>query len=217
MKFATQLLVLGLSLSACGEDPTAGYGGDEPAQNDLGLRADALFAGQLFQLNIIGVPKDKGAKVTSGNRIFIPLEGTSKVLLSEGAFAVLDGNGTDGSASFRLPSPDPDGDGQTSYSVFARPVGKPGGTIRATTCATDPATNTDVCSLETLVKTRSRGQNAFTNVSRELLSISADIDGDGVVERVPLFDSRLQGFLWNFDNDGLKVLQLRFKEIPTTL
>ena len=30
-------------------------------------------------------------------------------------------------AAFRLPNPDPDGDGTTSYSVYVRALGKPGG------------------------------------------------------------------------------------------
>jgi hypothetical protein len=66
-----------------------------------------------------------------------------------------------------------------------------------------------------LVQVRTKGKSSFSNVSRELLSISADIDGDGTVERVPLFDSRLQDYFWGFDNQGLKLLQLRFVEVPT--
>ena len=33
------------------------------------------------------------------------------------------------------------------------------------------------------------------------------------VETVPLFDSSLQGFFWDFDNTGLKLAQLRFYEV----
>jgi len=42
----------------------------------------------------------------------------SKIMLTEGDFAVLDANGTDGPAAFQLPNPDPDGDGVTEYSVY---------------------------------------------------------------------------------------------------
>ena len=82
--------------------------------------------GDHYNLNIIGVPKNKTADMSSslGRRIFVPLAGKTKILLSEGDFQVLDANGTDGSASFQLPSPDADGDGITSYSVFARALGK---------------------------------------------------------------------------------------------
>jgi hypothetical protein len=72
-----------------------------------------------------------------GSRIFVPLEGNSKIMLSQGDFGVLDANGTDGTASFQLPNPDPENDGHTEYSVWARALGTPGGSSTTTTCATD--------------------------------------------------------------------------------
>lgn len=42
-----------------------------------------------------------------------------------------------------------------------------------------------------------------------------DLDADGTVDRIPLFDERLQGYFWEYDNNGLKLLQLRFYEVPT--
>ena len=69
-----------------------------------------------------------------GHRIFVPLEGKTRILLAEApegqSFAVLDANGTKGPAKFQLPNPDPDGDGTTVYSVYARALGKPGGGTR---------------------------------------------------------------------------------------
>jgi len=66
--------------------------------------------GAHFNLNIIGLPKGKTMSQRSGNVICVPETGSTKVLLSEGPFAVLDKNGTDGSASFQLPNPDPEND-----------------------------------------------------------------------------------------------------------
>jgi hypothetical protein len=191
---------------------------DEEGVEEDELRGNGAPSGAHFTLNIIGVPKGKSADLTgnSGHRIFAPLEGSTKILLSEGDFQVLDANGTDGSAAFQLPAPDPDGDGTTSYSVFARALGKPGGSSKTTTCATDPTTGEVFCSVESLLLVRSKGKSTFTNVSRELLSVSADIDGDGTVERVPLFGDGLVDFFWQYDNSGLKLAQLRFVELPTT-
>jgi hypothetical protein len=152
-----------------------------------------------------------------GHRIFVPLGGKTKILLSEGEFQVLDANGTDGSASFQLPSPDADGDGITSYSVFARALGKPGGSARIVTCATDPLTLEEVCSTLSYLAVRESGKARFTNVSNELLFIYADLDGDGTDERYSLFDDRLQDYFWEYDNTGLKLLQLRFYEISTNV
>jgi hypothetical protein len=182
-----------------------------------GLTGNDAPSGAHFNLNIIGVPKNKSASITTGGRIFVPLTGSSKILLSEGDFAVLDANGTDGTAAFQLPAPDPDGDGTTSYSVFARALGKPGGRATLTTCAADAATGEEICSADSLVAVRTSGKQKFANVSRELLFINADIDGDGVAERVSLFDEALQDFLWQVDNQGLRLLQLRFYEVPTAV
>lgn len=175
-------------------------------------------SGAHYNLNIIGVPKEKSADATwsSGHRIFVPLSGTTKIMLVQGEFYVIDANGTDGTAMFQLPNPDPDNDGVTAYSVYARALGKPGGSSVTTACATDSLDST-YCSLNSMVLVRSKGGSSFTNVSRDLLYIYADIDGDGTVDRVPLFDSRLQDYYWSYDNNKLKVAQLRFYEISTVV
>src|SRR5438128_1858612 len=72
-------------------------------------------SGPHYNLNIIGVPKDKSADMTgdNGHRIFVDLGSksgaavTTRIMLSQsfdGTFEVLDANGTDGEASFKLPA-----------------------------------------------------------------------------------------------------------------
>jgi hypothetical protein len=174
--------------------------------------------GPHFDLNWIGVSNPKDVSNSSnGHVIFVPLNGSTKILLSEGDFAVLDSNATDGSGAFQLPNPDPTNTGTTTYSVFVRALGKPGGSSKTTTCATDPTTGDLFCSVFSSVQTRTKGQQTFTDVSRELLFIFADIDGDGKLDRVPLFDSRLQDFFWQYDNNGLRNLQMRFYQVPSTV
>ena len=174
-------------------------------------------SGPHYNLNIIGVSKNKTADMTGskGHRIFVPLSGKCKINLSIGDFQVLDGNCTKGPAAFQLPNPDPDNDGITAYSVYVRALGKPGGSSVTTTCAEDPLTDETYCSTEQVVLVRKKGKSSFKNVSKELLYIYQDIDGDGDIDRVPLFDSRLQDYYWNYNNNGLKLAQLRFYEIPT--
>ena len=185
-------------------------------------------SGAHYNLNIIGVPKDKTADMTgdNGHRIFVKLEGKTKIMLAEGDdYQVTDANGTDGTAAFTLPNPDPEGDGVTVYSVYARALGKPGGSAIVTTCAYDvgddgvlgTADDVLVCSTEQLTVTRTKGKSSFDNVSRELLYIYEDVDGDDDLELVPLFDDRLEGYFWDYDNTGLKVLQLRFYPISTNV
>jgi len=69
----------------------------------------------------------------------------------------------------------------------------------------------------TLTLERSKGKSTFDNVTKYLLYIYADIDGDGVLDRVPLFDSSLTGYFWDYDNQGLKLAQLRFYQCSTTV
>jgi hypothetical protein len=85
-------------------------------------------SGPHYNLNLIGVANGKTATDTSnsnGRRIFVPLSGRSRILLTEGPFDVLDYDGTDGEASFQLPNPDPDLDGTTDYSVYVARSGSP--------------------------------------------------------------------------------------------
>lgn len=178
-------------------------------------------SGAHYNLNIIGVAKNKSVSMTGnqGHRIFMPLFGKANIGLAQGPdFLVLDANGTDSDgAKFQLPNPDPDNDGITAYSVYARALGRPGGSASMTTCAIDPVTMEEVCSLQSMVVVRNKGGSKFTNVSTDLLYIYADLDGDGTAERLPLFDDRLQDYFWSYDNRGLKILQLRFYQISTNV
>jgi hypothetical protein len=174
-------------------------------------------SGSHYNLNIIGVPKGKTASMSSGNRIFVPLSGSCQVKLAEGSFAVLDANCTDGVGTFQLPNPDPNNTGITTYSVWARALGKPGGSSTTTTCATDPIDGQLYCSIYSMVQVRKTGKSTFTNVSKDLLYVYADIDGDGTTDRMPLFDDRLQDYYWQYDNNGLKLVQLRFYQVSTNV
>jgi hypothetical protein len=175
-------------------------------------------SGSHYNLNIIGVKNPKTSSMDDSQRhtLFVPLVGNCQISLVVGDYQVVDGNCFDGDgATFQLPNPDPDGDGTTTYSVFARALGKPGGSSVTTTCATDPTDGTTVCSVISLELTREAGQSQFKNASKYLLYIYADINEDGNLERVSLFDPALQGYFWDYDNNGLKLAQLRFYECAT--
>lgn len=201
-----------------------------------GEKGNGAPSGAHYNLNIIGVQNPKDADMTgnNGHRIFVLLGSNgdvrrSKILLAEApvgeSYAVLDANGTDGEAKFQLPDPDPTNDGITEYSVFARPLGKPGGTSTMTTCFYDTDGDSgdgltqEYCSTgaDTLTLTRTNGKQQFQNVSRQLLYIYADIDNDGSIERVPLFADGDDSYYWYYDNQGLKVAQLRFYPVSTNV
>ena len=206
-------LALGATLASLALGSLAG-----PAVAGVTETGNGGPSGAHYQLNIIGVSKDKAAEMdgNNGSRIFVPLWGKAKINLTEGDFGVLDANGTDtDGATFSLPNPDPDADGVTEYSVYARALGTPGGSSTTTTCATDPDTLEEICSTESMVLVRDKGKSSFDNVSRELLYVYYDLDGDGTAELIPLFDERLEDYFWDYDNKGLRIAQLRFYEHST--
>ena len=206
-------------------------------------------SGTHYNLNIIGVPKDKTAAMNdnNGHRIFVQLFGgqpvvdisgkdfatlskVNKIMLTPdtaipGTFNVLDANATDSNgALFQLPL-----DVSAKWTVYARALGKPGGTADMTTCATqnvvDPITGAItqevICSVATLSLVRKTGaiNTKFQNVTSELLFVTLNVVAGSTLAtclattgtvQVPLFSPCLQNNFWNYDNNGLKLLQLRF-------
>lgn len=165
------------------------------------------------------------------------------IFLTQGPFTVCDGNAFDAAydcsgnqiakqgAVFQLPCntnittapgttliPCPTTGASASYSVWARAVGKPGGSSTITTCATDIATNTLVCSVASNVSVfiRKSGKPVFTNLTNQLTSIVTPAGACTTSTitagtcTVALFGAGFQGFFWDYDNNGNKLLQLRF-------
>jgi len=193
-------------------------------------------SGGHYNLNLIGHDDCLGGDFTGSNRhviavllnyndgsqdgqLFSTLNRKNKIFLSPGTdFQVTDGSACDG-AYFTLPS-----DVSSTYVVYARALGSPKdnptGTI--TTCAVDDmdtATTADdeiVCSTADNVLTLSRtkgGAPKFVDATDELLFLCADLDDSGTCsqnEKVQLFDARYYSYFWDYDNNGLRLVQLRF-------
>lgn len=210
-----------------------------------------------YQLNIIGVPKDKTAAMddNNGRRIFVQLNGgetvtnpggkwkpgqswddldkVNKILLQPGDFQVLDANATDSDgALFQLPDPCDDADPATEctpgYTVYARALGTPGGSATITTCADEEGDGFDGsddvwCGLNGVTIERKKGKSTAYEVTENLLKMTITVDdsldpelaaclgvtGIDTVD-VWLFDNCFENYFWNYDNNGLKLLQLRF-------
>jgi len=231
-----------------------------PNLSTADLTGNGAPNGAHYNLNIIGT-KDKSADMdnSNGHVIFVPLEGKTKIELTEGDdFAVLDANGTDDNyASFQLPDPGLDAynvttgpggaDTVSDYSVFVRPLGKPGGYANIVTCAdlvdsqfggllsgqfvrtlNKECDFGGLASVEQVgqeITLRTKGKSTFTNVTAELLTIVFKVevwidentdgivdDGEVIVEyvRVPIFDDIIENEYWQYDNHGLRILQVRF-------
>jgi len=132
----------------------------------------------------------------------------------------------------------------SNYSVFVRPLGTPGGYTTITTCAdvlkddladwlnadavnvlNDAADMGGYASIESvgqLITERDSGKSSFTNVTAELLTIVLkieviveDVVVDTIYVRIPIFDDMLENEYWEYDNNNLKLLQVRFYAVGT--
>jgi len=158
---------------------------------------------------------------------------TAPILLTQGPFTVCDGNAFDPAvdckgnvlnspnfgAVFQLPCNNlnslglivpctSSGPGSiASYEVWARVVGTPGGNGTITTCAFDTTTSTEVCNTDQLLMRNK--PNKFIDVTKTLTSLIG-VSGPSGSGNYPLFATGFSGFFWDYDNNGNKVLQLRF-------
>jgi hypothetical protein len=200
--------------------------------------ADGInLKGPHYNLNIIGVENPKTAPMTGSDRhtIFVGLgkksSVTSNIYMAPGPFGVCDGNAFDAAHSctgdvianqgavFQLPcntavatdSGCPGGTFSANYQIWGRALGTPGGSVKIQTCGTDD-TGALVCSTDNTLFTRGKGKSGFFDVTTSLTTVNACFDVSGVVtcERVSLFDPVLQDYFWQYANNGLRLLQLRF-------
>jgi hypothetical protein len=183
-------------------------------------------SGAHFDLNIHGVAQGEGFNGNNQNNIFVPLQGKCTINLVQAQtynFQVLHPDCVNNPpAAFELPAPCALGTGglcattTTVYSVWDRALGKPGGSSSTTTCATD-TTGTLVCSIGAFVSvvTRNSGKSGFANVSADLLFLTTCVNGKSV--STPLFSPNYQNYLWSYDNQGLRLLQLRFYQVPSNV
>jgi hypothetical protein len=182
-------------------------------------------SGPHFNLNIHGVANGQGFNGSNQNDIFVPLNGSCKIMLQQAYtydFQVLQSNCVSNpTAEFSLPAPcavaPTSGlcsSSTTNYSVYARALGKPGGSSNTTPCFTD-TTNATYCSIYSYVAVRGTGQSKFTNQTSNLLFISQCVSGSTVT--TPIFGNSNYQYFWQYDNQGLKLAQLRFYQVPSAV
>lgn len=153
-------------------------------------------------------------------------------------FGVIDANATDSNgALFGIPDPCADADSQTacdpSYAIWAR--AKAGsGSATITTCAEeyyDPyPTGYDIWCGDNGVTLTKRSDRQAIEVTDNLLYMNITIDGVANPElaacvgttttgsetiKIYVFDNCFENYFWNYENNGLKNLELRFYSDPS--
>ncbi len=159
---------------------------------------------------------------------------TTDIWLTPGEFQVCDGNGFDAAydcsgkligrgngAVFQLPCNTAvptdftcdQSKASASYQVWGRALGQPGGSATITTCAFDDL-GTLICSSENTLNvfSRGKGKQTFQNVTSALTTLQSvcfDLGGIVTCGSVSLFNSVLQDYFWQYDNNGLRLAQIR--------
>ncbi len=213
---------------------------------------NGMMSGGHYNLNIIGVPKDKAVPaMDDSNRhtIFVPLQSGEDVgrlvkikFVIGDDFQVLDGNATDDNeATIQVPYEYCE-DLATgcydllSFYVFARGLGKPGpntGAIVTAECeyakgVVDSSGTTDLTCEDTLLlgsfEVKRPGAKPKTYDITDIFRATGCLDmdasgtcntGDLEFENIWIFNiPYLQSYMWDYDNNGLKLMQVRF--YPTT-
>jgi hypothetical protein len=192
------------------------------------------LSGPHYNLNIIGVPKDKTVPdMTGSNRhtIFVPLQSGADVsrqvkiyYLPGTEFRVIDGNATDNDNSATIEVPSIIG-GDICYDVYAVALGKPNGNaIVNAECTIDDLVGSctaDALLQNTFTVTRTKGKPHRENISDVFRATGCvDLDGsttcntgDLQFTNVWIFNlDQLLEYFWDFDNNGLRLMQTRFYE-----
>ena len=181
---------------------------------------NGMPSGPRYNLNIIGV-YDKTAPMdgNTGGRIFVKLDGRSKIWLTgdplpDAYFQVTDANGTDNDgAAFTMPT-----NVTANYDVYVRALGKPGGMADMTSCYVDQF-NVEWCLSTPLHLERKAGKPITIEASDELLTVDVrvctawDLTGACTtweIQNIPLFSDTLLDYFWQYDNNHLRLAQLRF-------
>jgi len=155
-----------------------------------------------------------------------------------GEFGTIDANATDGDgAIFGIPDPCADADPLTpctpSYRVYARARGS-GGSATITTCADETGLGFDGtddvwCGSNGITLYAKGSTKKASDITDNLLHMTITVNGvtdpqlagclgtsltTSTTLDVFLFDRCFENYFWNYDNNGLKNLEIRFYKAP---
>ena len=190
-----------------------------------GVSADSPWQvhGAHYNLNIIGVKDSDQIKEVGnsmGHTMFVKLSGRTKIIMTQdagGVFQVVDRNGLDGETEFNI--------APGYYNVYARALGKPNNHVDITAegLFDDAQDGEKVIWLGAVKLTRESGKPQSVNINKlfyvDVILCTAYDEINQVCTKTTTFTDtwvfdidELISYWWDYDNDGLKLLQVRFYE-----
>jgi hypothetical protein len=174
--------------------------------------------GKHYNLNIIGVDRHGEVGDSNGHTMFVKLTGKTKIVMTQdgGGFDVVDRNGLDGSAEFNI--------APGYYNIFAAALGKPNKYVDITSWGEfEDAQGTKLFELgfvqlirEPQKKPQSVNINHLFYVEVTLCTAvnpAGECIEETTYKETWVFDiAELVEYYWDYDNHGLKLLQVRFYE-----
>jgi hypothetical protein len=175
--------------------------------------------GKHYNLNIIGAKNVGSIGDSMGHTMFVKLNGKTKVLMTqdpEGEFKVTDRNGLDGTARFNI--------APGHYNIYATGLGKPGGSAHVDAYGefSDAVDGSTLVLLGYVDISRSKGKPQTMNINELFyvdVRLCTEVNEEGTCtewveyEDYWVFDiDELLEYYWDYNNSGLKLLQVRFYE-----
>lgn len=213
-------LCLSLSLSSChksalSDQSVALYQGYEYQELKQNNTTPALGISDFFEINLVYVPDNKEAYITDiqGERIFVLEETNNKVMLQGGqSFEVLDGNAGHENALFELPNR-----GAAYYEPGVVSVSSPA-IDNPMEYVVDQNTEEEIYTLPFYFSIFSNNSEDKIDITSLVLSIDTyteDMNRDGEINAedtntYALFSDVLEDKFWTYNDQGLKVMKVRF-------
>jgi hypothetical protein len=175
--------------------------------------------GKHYNLNIIGAKNVGQVGDSNGHTMFVKLNGKTKIIMTQdpdGEFKVTDRYGLDGQAEFNI--------APGYYNIYAAALGKPNKNVDITAWGEfeDMETGTKLLNLGYVNLARNKGKPMSVNINQLFyvdVTLCTAVDEFGVCtewvtyEDYWVFDiDELLEYYWDYDNKGLKLLQVRFYE-----
>ncbi|MEK6934512.1 MAG: hypothetical protein AABW46_01410 [Nanoarchaeota archaeon] len=175
--------------------------------------------GKHYNLNIIGAKNVGDVGDSNGHTLFVKLNGKTKIVMTQdpdGQFKVTDRNGLDGQASFNL--------APGHYNIYATALGKPNGKVHIDAMGEfeDAVEGSTLILLGYVDISRNKGSPQSLNINELFyvdVTLCTAVDAEGnciewvTYEDYWVFDiEELLEYYWDYNNDGLKLLQVRLYE-----